>query len=75
MVFGNLGGTQFALQLCSARLTIWVRGCFVIVDRRAYKLILLALSELTAPQNCATCLVPPGAKASLDDYGNIVIDL
>jgi N-methylhydantoinase A len=23
----------------------------------------------------ATCLVPPGAKASLDDYGNIVIDL
>jgi N-methylhydantoinase A len=23
----------------------------------------------------ATCLVPPGGEASLDDYGNIVIEL
>ena len=23
----------------------------------------------------ATCLVPPGARASLDDYGSIVLDL
>ena len=23
----------------------------------------------------ATCLIPPGAKASLDDYGNIVVEI
>ena len=34
-----------------------------------------AAGPLIVEEYDATCLVPPGARASLDDYGSIVIDL
>ena len=34
-----------------------------------------AAGPLIVEEYDATCLVPPGARASLDDYGSIVLDL
>ena len=34
-----------------------------------------AAGPLIVEEYDATCLVPPGARAALDDYGSIVIDL